>query len=365
MGSPVADFTASTTSDIVPVLITFKDQSSGFPTTWSWDFGDGATSGVQNPSHEYTAAGTYSVSLTAANAYGSSVKSRNNYITILNGANEAANTTIHGLSVANCTGAQSITIDTSVLPAALIPNNSVLEIQPPQDRGFNNITIFALDGLGFSQATIITGNVTGVHLETRDIHPTGFSPDIGSPVSVYYSVDLSSYPCDAGLSTRIWESAIAEDRDAFQKIAMGSHFSAYHHTAYTTKITRTNFPAIGMVKLHMSVNSTWVSSIADGRNQTFIERISDNRVTGEVLSTHYQYYDPVNNLDYFEADIPDYFTTFGIAPLSGSGNPLQLITLSVASHISPSTDNTVSDDNSVPGGGVVMAKQQTRQRFRQ
>ena len=37
---------------------------------WSWSFGDGGTSTAQNPSHTYTAAGTYTVTLTASNAYG-------------------------------------------------------------------------------------------------------------------------------------------------------------------------------------------------------------------------------------------------------------------------------------------------------
>jgi len=42
----------------------FTDLSSGSPTAWSWDFGDGGTANVQNPSHAYTAAGTYDIELT-------------------------------------------------------------------------------------------------------------------------------------------------------------------------------------------------------------------------------------------------------------------------------------------------------------
>jgi PKD repeat protein len=45
--------------------INFIDLSLGNPTSWSWDFGDGtATSNLQNPSHVYSAPGTYTVCLT-------------------------------------------------------------------------------------------------------------------------------------------------------------------------------------------------------------------------------------------------------------------------------------------------------------
>ena len=49
--------------------------STGSPTSWAWNFGDGTTSALQNPSHKFTTAGTYTVTLTTTNAGGSSSKS--------------------------------------------------------------------------------------------------------------------------------------------------------------------------------------------------------------------------------------------------------------------------------------------------
>lgn len=53
----------------------FSDSSSdadGTVSSWSWDFGDGATSAAQHPAHSYAAAGTYTVTLTVTDDDGAS-----------------------------------------------------------------------------------------------------------------------------------------------------------------------------------------------------------------------------------------------------------------------------------------------------
>jgi PKD repeat protein len=51
-------------------MVEFYDISTNSPASWYWDFGDGNTSGLQNPSHTYISNGTYTVSLLVANIYG-------------------------------------------------------------------------------------------------------------------------------------------------------------------------------------------------------------------------------------------------------------------------------------------------------
>ncbi|MCP4572829.1 MAG: PKD domain-containing protein [bacterium] len=68
---PMAAFQADTPTGQVPLAVTFTDDSTGEPTAWAWDFGDGGTSTAQNPSHTYTVAGDFTVALTATNAGGS------------------------------------------------------------------------------------------------------------------------------------------------------------------------------------------------------------------------------------------------------------------------------------------------------
>lgn len=59
-----ADFAVESNSGCVGLPIQFYD-SSNYATSWSWDFGDGGTSTLQNPTHSYSAPGNYTVSLTA------------------------------------------------------------------------------------------------------------------------------------------------------------------------------------------------------------------------------------------------------------------------------------------------------------
>jgi PKD repeat protein len=50
--------------------VSFTDQTSGAPGSWSWDFGDGSTSTQQNPNHSYSAPGAYQVCLTTTSICG-------------------------------------------------------------------------------------------------------------------------------------------------------------------------------------------------------------------------------------------------------------------------------------------------------
>ena len=70
VGSPVAvDFSATPTQGLPPFSVQFTDHSSGSPTNWTWDFGDGTSSHEQHPAHVYTETGNYDVTLTAGTLY--------------------------------------------------------------------------------------------------------------------------------------------------------------------------------------------------------------------------------------------------------------------------------------------------------
>ena len=79
---PTASFTGTPTTGAVPLTVQFTDTSNGSPTSWNWSFGDGSYSTSRNPSHTYSATGTYTVSLNATNSAGSNTATRANYITV-------------------------------------------------------------------------------------------------------------------------------------------------------------------------------------------------------------------------------------------------------------------------------------------
>lgn len=86
---PIADFTATPTSGDAPLTVNFTDDSTGNISSYSWDFDNNGTvdSTEQNPSHTYSAGGTYTVNLTVANATLSNSKTKKDYIEVISKEN--------------------------------------------------------------------------------------------------------------------------------------------------------------------------------------------------------------------------------------------------------------------------------------
>ncbi|MFA5415758.1 MAG: DUF3344 domain-containing protein, partial [Methanoregula sp.] len=80
-------FSANLTSGESTLTVQFTDLSYG-ATSWQWDFNNDGTidSTEKNPVHTYTNAGTYTVNLTATNAYGSTSMVKTGYITVTGGS---------------------------------------------------------------------------------------------------------------------------------------------------------------------------------------------------------------------------------------------------------------------------------------
>jgi PKD repeat protein len=101
-GSPpptlAANFTANPTSGQAPLTVQFTDQSTGVITAWDWDFGDGsAHSSVQNPSHTYNSAGSFTVTLTVT-GNGGATSSKSATITATAATSVSANFTANPTS---------------------------------------------------------------------------------------------------------------------------------------------------------------------------------------------------------------------------------------------------------------------------
>jgi PKD repeat protein len=66
----VASFTVSPANGQVPLTVKFTDTSTDQPISWLWNFGDGTSSNLQDPTHTYITSGVYTVRLDATNNWG-------------------------------------------------------------------------------------------------------------------------------------------------------------------------------------------------------------------------------------------------------------------------------------------------------
>ena len=115
--NPVADFTPSPSTGIIPLNVTFSNGSTGSGLTYSWDLGDNTTSTDQEPTHSYATIGTFTATL---------------YVTDINGCTDetSADITTNGISV-------------FVVPNVFTPNgdgkNDELKIIYENIESFNGI----------------------------------------------------------------------------------------------------------------------------------------------------------------------------------------------------------------------------------
>ncbi|MEQ8909877.1 MAG: M4 family metallopeptidase [Vicingaceae bacterium] len=77
--SPSVEFDVSSDSSCIG-MFQFTDRSTQNPTSWSWDFGDGNISNLQNPTHQYQQNGSYTVKLVSANSFGTDSITKTNRV---------------------------------------------------------------------------------------------------------------------------------------------------------------------------------------------------------------------------------------------------------------------------------------------
>jgi PKD repeat protein len=355
IGVPFVGFSANSTEALAPMAVAFTGTATNAPAGWAWTFGDGGTSTIQNPVHTY-AAGRYPVTLDVTNAIGTGTKTEKKYITALNGRVISSRTTIPGISVTGSGTGQQLNADKS-LSYILSPDTMTLVVRPPSMYGWQNITFQSIDASGFTDTpAATTGTINGATFQTIDIIPTMFSATTGNNLPINYQFRTGQYDTGGILTTQVWEGESPSDDPYFTDIRRGSGFDT-DTVAYTLNLTRNGIPAPDSARLNLSVSSDWETGngdIATHRLMTYViaEGFNANgdRV-GTVLPATYVRNDTTDHIEYFLVDVPlqcAFMNKFALAKLSGSGNPLQLITLTVASHTNP-PDNPSAPVNSASG----------------
>ena len=95
--APNADFVGTVQAD--GVTVKWQDLSSGDITNWHWDFGDGATSDGQNPSHTYARYGDYPVTVTVSGPGGQDSRTKELHLRVAPTANFTGTIKPNGLTV--------------------------------------------------------------------------------------------------------------------------------------------------------------------------------------------------------------------------------------------------------------------------
>lgn len=79
---PEAEFSSIITYGNPPLTVLFADNSKNIPTSWKWDFGDGNSSSLKNPTHTYQNIGIYDVKLIVSNSKGSDSIVKTGFISV-------------------------------------------------------------------------------------------------------------------------------------------------------------------------------------------------------------------------------------------------------------------------------------------
>ncbi|MDD1669730.1 MAG: PKD domain-containing protein, partial [Methanomicrobiales archaeon] len=326
---PIVSFTANQTYGIAPLPVQFTDTSSGDPFSWIWNFGDGSPSLNQSQvAHTYVTPGTYTVTLSATNVNGTGTGGMPGPVRVLNGVNLRSTTDIGGLQVTGAGGVQEITLDTTQMVGDTFDPGSPASFSftPPPSSGWQNITFFSSDGIGFAKDTggIIRGSLSACTLESLVITPTMFTTDAGNNLLLSYRLELGAYPVLAGVNATVWEGVMPADDLAFKQIlaTKSAQFVSVLDTAYTLDFVSTNLTGVQGATLNLSVNKAWVTKYGNENNVTTIRMGSDG--IDEVLNPTATFTDSTGTIEFYTIPSPHGLSRFAFVSAAGSSNLIQM-----------------------------------------
>lgn len=378
---PTPDFSSDRYEGLAPLSVSFTDKSSGSPTTFHWDFGDGTSSSDRNPSHTFTSPGLYEVSLTAGNEFGNATTSGWNTITALSGVENDMLLDIPGISFISGTNPQQIILNSSLIQVNVI-NETSIEVLPSSKTGIGEIFFTSDNGFTWIDQSNISGTVTGVQIVSPSLSLSGCKNNS----TLTYQLLSSTYPQNETFHTEIWVNVTPLDYEKFLIFSYLGNNSGICGVAFTAQFESANISGSPSGVLLFAIDSEWIEKVGwrrpvqvesdpegafvyvDGncigttplflpsdlsggnhnitltrkgyndevRNVTLEEKHDSIRViriaedgSGEILAAEFLYHDPLNNLDYFRAESPHGFSTFGVVSVSDAGNPIQIIFLAL------------------------------------
>jgi PKD repeat protein len=208
---PVASFSTSSTR-CVGQSITFTDASTNSPTSWTWSFPGGtpSSSTVQNPTVTYTAAGTYTITHTAANSSGTSTPVSSTISVSSNPTVVASNTTVCRGSAVSITasGATTYSWNTGATTASISVSPTITTnytVVGTNASGCSNtrtlsVTVNSTPTVAASNTTICRGSSTslsasGATTYSWNTGATTASISVSPTVTTNYTVTGTTTGC--------------------------------------------------------------------------------------------------------------------------------------------------------------------------
>lgn len=173
--APTANYTFVVNGATVAFTSTSTNPAGSGPLTYNWDFGDGNSSTQANPTHTYTAGGTFGVTLTVTNNCGSAIKVQSVNIPLA---------PVAGFSANNTTGCTPFTVNfTNLSVGANTYNWTFQGGTPGTSTAQNPSVVYATAGV--FDVTLIVSNAIGSDTLTLDNYITvNTAPTVGFTSSI-------------------------------------------------------------------------------------------------------------------------------------------------------------------------------------
>jgi subtilisin family serine protease len=269
--APAANYSIVNTS-VCGGKIEFKDLSQNVPTTWSWNFGNGQTSSSYHPIITFSQSGTYSISLTVTNPFGTNTYTQNVQINVLPIPVVDAGTNIslcYG-QTANLSATSNLTGTITWAPSLGISNVNILnpQLTTTQSRAYT-ISVATTDGCVGTDSLNVTVNP----------NPTVWA---GSDVTIQpgNSTNLNPIASGSGTLTYLWSPSTGlSDPNIKTPVASPTNTQLYTLTV-TTQNNCSKFDAV-----LVTVAGTTSLSLPNGE-MSILEPLPNPAHTTTVLSAN-------------------------------------------------------------------------------
>jgi pseudomonalisin len=267
-GDPVANFT-DTTSGLTVSFTNTSTDTGGTITSYAWNFGDGSTSTSASPSHTYSAAGTYTVSLEVTDSTGAT-NTKTGSVTVSSSATgkpvASFTDSVSGLTVA-FTNTSTDTGGTISSYSWSFGDGSTSTSASPShtytSAGTYTVSLSVTDNTGASNSTsqsvtVASSSGSGVFSNTTPVAITG---DNWAVSSIAVSGQASKAPSNLQVSANISYGGSASKLSVYIVAPNGDYAELPVQTTSGNNTWTVNASSVG-------ANGTWYLEIYNSSSRT-------------------------------------------------------------------------------------------------